>query len=103
MQYVIRFYLQMFTGVHCGFLVSRGRYTTCKRFCPKSYESCLHLWSQLLLLSVSVNLPNLQEQAEQKLYLNHIPTQKSLGMLNQDVVVTKLSFHHVQSKQSPCV
>ena len=37
-----------------------------------------------------------------KICLNRIPSQKSLGVLNQDILVAKLSFHHVQSKQSPC-
>jgi hypothetical protein len=34
-----------------------------------SYESCPQLWSQPLLLSVPVVLPNLQEEVEQKLRL----------------------------------
>jgi hypothetical protein len=32
MQYTFKFYLQIFTGVQCGFLVSRGRCPICKRF-----------------------------------------------------------------------
>ena len=45
-----KFYLQMFTGVQCGFLVSRGRCPLYKRFRPKSYESCPHPWSQPLVV-----------------------------------------------------
>ena len=37
---MFKFYLQTFTGVQCGFLVSRGRCPICKRFRPKSFESC---------------------------------------------------------------
>ena len=33
------FYLQIFTGVQCGFLASRGRCPMCKQFRPKSYKS----------------------------------------------------------------
>jgi hypothetical protein len=32
MQYMFKFYLQIFTGVQCGFLSSRGRCPICKRF-----------------------------------------------------------------------
>jgi hypothetical protein len=82
--------------------LSHGRCPICKRFCPKSYESCLHLWLQLLLLSVPVVLPNLQEEVGHILCLYRIPTQKSPGVLNQVIMVAKLSFHHVQSQQPPC-
>jgi len=40
-----------------------------------------------VLLSVPVDLPNLQEEEEQKLCLERIPTQKSPGVLNQAIVV----------------
>jgi len=63
---MFKFYLQVFTCVQRGFLVSRGRCDNCKRLRPKSYESCPHLWSQPLPLSVPVVLPNLQEEVEQK-------------------------------------
>ena len=42
MQYMFQFYLQIFTGAQCGFLVSCGRCPICKRFRPKSYESGPH-------------------------------------------------------------
>jgi len=34
---------------------------------------------------------------ETKRCLKRIPTQKSPGVLNQEIAVAKLSFHHVQS------
>ena len=71
---MFKFHLQIFTGVHCGFLMSRGRCANYKRFLPKSYESCLHLWSQQLLLFVPVVLPDLQEEVEQKICLWLIST-----------------------------
>jgi len=40
-----------------------------KRFRPKSYELSTRLWSQPLLLSVPVVLPNMQEELEQILCL----------------------------------
>ena len=64
---------------------------TCKEIHPRSYKSCPHLWSQPLLLSVPVVLPDLQEEVEQKLCFLHLPTQKIPGMLNQTVVVAKPS------------
>ena len=67
MQYMFRFYLQIFTALQCGFLVSRARCPIFKQFLPKSYEPCPHLWSQPLLLFVPVFLPNLQEAVEQTL------------------------------------
>jgi hypothetical protein len=36
MQCMFTFYLQIFTAVHCGFLVLRGRCSIGKRFRPKS-------------------------------------------------------------------
>ena len=36
-----------------------------------------------------------------KLHLQLLSTQKSPGMLNQAIVVARLSFHHVQTKQTP--
>ena len=71
MQYtrMFKFYLQIFTGFQCGFLVSCGRCPICERFRPNSYESCPHPWSQPFLLSVPVVFSNLQEEVEQKLYL----------------------------------
>jgi len=36
---------------------------------------------------------------KKKLCLYRIPIQKSSGVLNQEIVVAKLYFHHVQSKQ----
>jgi len=44
MQYMCRFNLQIFTAVQCGCPMSHGRCPVCKRFCPKSYESCLLQW-----------------------------------------------------------
>ena len=67
MQYMFKFYLLIFTGVQCGFIVSRGRCPICRRFRPKSHESYPYLWSQPLLLSVSVVLPNLQDEVDQNL------------------------------------
>ena len=58
------FYLQTFTVVQCGFLVSRSTCTNCKLLRPKSYESCPNLWSQPLLLLVLAVLPNFQEEGE---------------------------------------
>jgi len=40
-----------------------------------------------VLLSVPVDLPSLQEEVEQKLCLERIPTQKNPGVLNQAIVV----------------
>jgi len=45
MQYMFGFYLQIFTAVQCGFLMSCGRCPICKHFRPKSYESCPLQWS----------------------------------------------------------
>jgi hypothetical protein len=50
MQYMCKFYLQIFTGVECAFLLSHGICRICKRFRPKSCESCPHLWSQPLVI-----------------------------------------------------
>jgi len=69
MQYKFQFDLQIFTGVQCGFLVSRGVCVIYKRFLPKSYDSRPRQWSQPLLLSFPVVLPNLQEDVDQKLCL----------------------------------
>jgi len=69
MQHNFQFDLQIFTSVQCGFLVSRGRCLIYKRFRPKSYDSRPRQWSQPLLLSVPVVLPNLQEEVERKLCL----------------------------------
>jgi hypothetical protein len=33
MRYIFKFYLQIFTVIQCGFLVTRGRCPFCKRFC----------------------------------------------------------------------
>jgi hypothetical protein len=85
MQYIFKFYLQIFTGVKYGFLMSRGTCPICKQFRPESYEACPHLWSQPLLLSVPLFLPNLQEDVKQKLP----------GDLNQAIVVAKLLFHEI--------
>ena len=85
-------YLYIFTAVQCGFLVSRGRCPNGKLFLSKSYKSCPHLWSQQILLSVPAILPNIQKEANQKLCLERIPTQKRPGVLNQAMVVAKLSF-----------
>jgi hypothetical protein len=93
---MFKFYPEIFTAFHCGFLVSRGRCPICQRFRPRSCESCPHLWPQPFPLSVPVVLPNLQEEVEQTLF----STQRNPGALNQVIVVAKLSFHHVQSKQS---
>jgi len=43
-QHKFKFYIQIFTRVRYGFLVSRGRCPISKRFHSKSYESCPHLW-----------------------------------------------------------
>jgi hypothetical protein len=37
-----------------------------------------------------------------KISLQHIHTQKSPRVLNQAIVLAKLSFHHVQCKPPPC-
>jgi len=42
-QYMFKFYLQIFSGVQYGFLVSRGRCPICKRCRTKSYETCPRL------------------------------------------------------------
>ena len=103
MRYMFKFYLQIFTGVQCGFLVSRGRCPIYKRFRPKSYESCPHPWSQPLLLSVPVVLPNLQDEVEQKLLsLTYTHTETSRGVISGDRGGQTISFHHVQTKQPPC-
>ena len=54
----------------------QGRCPICKRFCPKSYESCPHLWSQPLLLSVPVVLLNLQEGGGNKNLVSNLPTHR---------------------------
>jgi hypothetical protein len=97
MQYMFKFYLQIFAHVQCGFLVSCGRFPICKWFCPKSFESCPHPRLQLLLSSMPIILSDLQKEVEQKLCLQLIPTQKSPGVLNQVTMVAKLSFSYVQS------
>jgi hypothetical protein len=102
MQYMFKYSLQIFTAFQCGFLVSRGRCPICKRFRPRSYESCPHVRSQPLLLSVPVVLPNLQEEMLKTMSLTSLPTWKSPGVLNQAIVTVKLSIHHVQSIQPPC-
>jgi hypothetical protein len=92
MQYVFKCYLDTFTAVQCGFLVSCGRCPNGKLFLSKSYKSCPYLWSQKLLLSVPAVHPNTQEEANQKFCLEPIPIQKRPKVLNQAIVVAKLSF-----------
>ena len=98
-QYLFKFNLEIFTGVQFGFLMSHSRCPICKWFHPKSYESCLHLRSQSLLLPVPVVLPKLQKVVEQNFVFNVSPQWEVQGCLNQVIVVAKLSFHHVQSEQ----
>jgi len=69
---------------------------------PSVSDSCPHVWSQRLLLSMAVVLPNLQEEVEKTLSLTSPPTWKSPGVLNQAIVAAKLSIHHVQSNQPSC-
>jgi len=78
-QYNFKFYLQIFTGVQRGFLVSPGICLIYKRFRSKTYQSCPHLCSQPLLLSVPVVLPNLQEEMEQNFISNVSPYRKFQG------------------------
>jgi hypothetical protein len=78
-QYLFQLYLQILTGVQCGFIVSRGRCSISKGFCPKFYESCRHQWSQPLLLSVPVVLPNLQEKGNKNLVSTLPPHRKIKG------------------------
>ena len=99
---MFKLYLQIFTGVQCGFLLSRGRCLICEPFLTKFYKSCPYLWSQPLLLPLHIFLPNSQKEVEQKRCLQRIPTQKNPGVLNRVTVVDKLSIHHVQSKQPSC-
>ena len=83
MWYMFKFYLQIFTAVRCGLLVSRGRGPNCKRFRPKSYESCPHLRLQPLLLSVPVVIPNLLEEGG-TWSLTYPHTEKSRGIKSGD-------------------
>jgi len=78
---MFKFYLQIFAGFQHGFLVSRGRCPLCKRFRPKSYESCPRFWSQTLLLPVTMVLPNLQEELNKNLMFNVYPKIKVQGFL----------------------
>ena len=64
-----KFNLQIFTVVQFGFLVSRGRCLIYKRFLPKSYETCPHLWWQPLLIAMSVVHPNFQGELKDKFCL----------------------------------
>ena len=79
MQCIFTFYLQIFTGVQRGFLVSPGRCPICKWFRSRTYQSCPHLCSQPLLLSVPIVLPNLQEEMEQNFVFNVSPHRKVQG------------------------
>ena len=81
MQCMFKFYLQIFTGVQFGFLVSRSRCPTCKQFRPRSYESCPHFWSPPLLLSVPVLLPKIAGRGGTRtLSLKYPHTEKSRGV-----------------------
>jgi len=65
--------------------------------------SHVRIYGRNRLLSVPVVLPDLQEEVEQALCLLRTSTQTRPGALNKVIVVAKLSFHHVQSKQSSAV
>jgi len=78
-QYKFKFNLQIFTRVQCGFLVSPSRCPICTLFRSTAYQSCPHLCSQPLLLSVPVVLPNLQEEVEQNFVFNVAPNRKVQG------------------------
>ena len=78
MRCMFKCYLQIFTAVQCGFLFSRGRCPIRKRFRPKSYESCPHLGSQPLLLSIARSSPKLGGRGGTKiLYLTYPHREKS--------------------------
>jgi len=68
MQCKSEFYLQIFTGVQCGFLVSRGWCPIGKDFVPNPTNH-IRIYGRNRLLSVFVVLPNLQQEAEQNLCL----------------------------------
>ena len=81
---MFKFYLQKFTGVECGFLLSRGGCPICKRFRSTPHESCPHILSHPLLLSAPVVLPNLQEKLKKTLCLKYSYTEKSRDVKSGD-------------------
>ena len=59
---MVTFYLQIFTDVQCGFLLSRGTCFMCKKFHHKSYESCPQPCNRTL----SLTYPHTEESRDVK-------------------------------------
>jgi hypothetical protein len=82
---MFKFYLQICAGIQCGFLVSRGRCPTCKRFRPKTYETYPRLWSLRCCYRTRTSYPRLTGRRGTKpLSLTYLHTEKSRGVKSGD-------------------